>query len=466
MKLSRIEITNFRCFESLTVDLQPDVNVIVGANGAGKTSVLDAIGIALYEVVVASGGGGTRQRAQQKAALQPTDILIGAEASDALVGRKDFVQFRATATNFYPVDGFPAVTPDGAPNALEWTEHIAYRPPGGFRYGGRESENLSGIHRYFETVWQEIRRSASEAAIPLPMVAFYRAHRRIGTMPDLGNVLSLTLSREDAFLGAMDAGADFRTMCQWFYLRENAELRERASRENGRAFEFADLRAVRQALSGALEGVERIFFDGNPPTLKVALRDASGDSRSLELTQLSDGYRTLLALVLDYARRLAQAHPDWPNPLEAPGILVIDELELHLHPRWQQAVIPNLQRTFPNTQLIVATHSPAVLTTVRRENIHLLGVDHTLETIPTDVGTYGAETSRVLAEVFGTHVRPPTVETTEKLREYLMLIEEGRHDGEEAKDIRAELESSLGTSDPDLQRADVRIAQLQVLRQR
>ena len=169
--------------------------------------------------------------------------------------------------------------------------------------------------------------------------------------------------------------------------------------------------------------------------------------------------------MLDFARRLAQANPTLPNPLAAPGILLIDEIELHLHPRWQQKVIPALRTAFPNTQLIVTTHSPAVLTTVRREHIKLLGTDHTFEQIPNDVGTYGAENSRVLAEVFGTYPRPQNIGTVQQLAEYYRAVEAQEHDTDQAKALRQELESALGTSDPDLQRADLRIKQLQFLKQ-
>lgn len=455
MKFSKIEITNFRCFESLVVELQPDVNVIVGANGAGKSSILDAIAIALYEVVAANGGGGKRQRAQQRAALLPTDIRVEPGADDVLTGRKEFVQFRAAATGYYPVDGFPATTESGQAAALEWTEHIRYRPPTSFIYDTSASDRLSSVHRYFQEIWQEIRKSSPQALIPLPVVAYYRAYRRMGGMPALGDIFKLDLSREEAYANALDAGADFRAMCQWFYLRENAELRAHV--------EFPDLRAVRQALRRAIEGLESVHFDGNPPRLMVSVSVPGGTTQAMELAQLSDGYRNLLALVLDFARRLAQANPTWPNPLEAPGILLVDEIELHLHPRWQQAVIPSLQAVFPNTQLIVATHSPAVLTTVKREQIRLLASDHQFESIPADVGTYGAESSRVLAEVFGAHVRPPMIETVQKLHTYLELIEAREHETEQAQALRVALEADLGSSDPDLRRADIRIAQLKIL---
>lgn len=463
MKLAKIEITNFRCYESFTLELQPDVNVIVGVNGAGKTTILDAIAAALYDVVAANGGGGKRQRRRQEAELQPSDIHISPGSTSTAVGRKDFVQFRASVFDFYEVPGFPNRTQTGQTAYLEWTDHIQYRPPAGFSYDTSQSERLSPVYQYFAALWQELRKSDPGALIPLPVVAYYRASRRLTDMPKMGDVFELELSREGAFDRALNAGANFQAMCQWFYLRENAELREKMQRRQDPDYELPDLRAAREALRRTLEGVKRVFFDDNPPSLKIVLSTSGDADQVLELSQLSDGYRNLLALVMDFARRLAQAHPNWPNPLEAPGILLIDEIELHLHPRWQQTIIPNLQAAFPNTQIIAATHSPEVLTTVRKENIHLLGSDHAIEQLPADVGTFGAESSRVLQEVFAAHARPQQIKTVKQLDEYLTLVESQQHDTDRGRELRAALESALGRSDPDLQRADARISQLKVL---
>ena len=463
MNLSKIEITYFRCFESLAMDLQPDINVIVGANGAGKSSILDAIAIALYEVIAANGAGGKRQRATQGAALEPTDIHIDPKAIDPIEGRQYFVQVRATAKDFYEVDEFSKSPLTGRPATIDWSEHIRFARPNTFNYDTRASERLSQLNRYFKAIWEEIGKSSPQALIPLPVVAYYRASRRISGMPNLGDIFKVELSRIEAFAHALNAGANFTAMCQWLYLRENEELRAQAGRRETDPTRFPILRSIRQALKRTIEGVERIYFDGSPPRLMIDLQNSDGSPQVLELAQLSDGYRNLLALVLDFARRLAQANPNWPNPLEAPGILLIDEVELHLHPRWQQTIIPSLQAAFPNSQLIVSTHSPAVLTTVRREHIHLLGSDHKFENLPEDVGTYGAENSRVLAEVFGTHTRPQNVETVEKLSAYLRLLEDQKHDTDEAQSLRRELESALGESDPELRRADLRIRQIAAL---
>ncbi|MBV5322913.1 MAG: AAA family ATPase [Ilumatobacteraceae bacterium] len=465
MKLAKIDITYFRCFESLTVRLHPDINVIVGANGSGKSSILDAIAIALYEIVAANGGGGKSQRKMQGAALQATDIYIDPSVLNAFVSRKSFVQISAMASDYYYIDDNSLKPFLDEESVLEWTEHIAYRPPTSFSYDTSTSERVSELHRYITHLWEEIRKSP-QALIPLPVVAYYRATRRMGGMPELGDIFKLDLARDKAFVSALDAAANFTAMCQWFYLRENAELRANVNAQNGDSREFADLQAVRQALKLTIEGLERVYFDGSPPRLMVEIREFDGNTRAFELAQLSDGYRNLLALVLDFARRLAQANPNWPNPLEAPGVLLIDEIELHLHPRWQQKVIPALRAAFPNTQLIVSTHSPAVLTTVRREHIKLLGADHQFEQIPDDVGTYGADNSRVLAEVFGTYPRPQNIDIVQQLAEYWQAVEAQEHDTDQAKALRKVLESALGTSDPDLLRADLRIKQLQFLKQR
>lgn len=466
MKLSKIEITYFRCFESLAMDLQPDVNVIVGANGAGKSSILDAIAIALYEVVAANGGGGVRQRKAQGAALLPTDMHIAPSGSSSQPARKSFVQVRATATEFYPVDEFGSPTVTGDPALLEWTEHIRYRAPASFNYDTSASDRLSAIHRYMQALWREIDKSP-DALIPLPVVAYYRATRRMGGTPGLGDIFKLNFSRDKAFTDALDAAANFTAMCQWFYLRENAELRaQRNDRDREEDIAFTDLYAVREALKQVIQGLRNVYFDGSPPKLMVDIQENDNTLRSFELAQLSDGYRNLLAVVLDFSRRLALANPSWINPLEAPGILLIDEVELHLHPRWQQTVIPNLRAAFPNTQIILTTHSPAVLTTVRREQIHILGPDHQFEEMADDVGTYGADSSRVLAEVFGANSRPGNIETVKNLGDYLKLVESRQHSSDEAMNLRKELEVALGSSDPDLRRADLRIRQLEVMAKR
>jgi predicted ATP-binding protein involved in virulence len=463
MKLAKLDITYFRCFESLSVSLQPDVNVFVGVNGAGKSTILDAIAISLYHVINANGGGGKRQRGWQKVVLQPSDIHMVSGTEEPTSRRKDFVHFRATAKDFYPVSGFPAKTSLDAETLLEWDDEITFQPPNTFKYDNNWSSKLAYIYNYFRELWEQIRTSP-DGLIPLPTIAYYRSSRRSSQINIGSDVFKLNMERHGAFENALDAGTSYENMSKWFYLRENQELREKIQTDNNSSFEFNDLKAVRKAISTILNDVKQVFFSSNPPRLMARIQNSSAEESVFELGQLSDGYQNLLALVMDFARRLAQAHPNWENPLEAPGILLIDEIDLHLHPKWQQEIIPNLRRAFPNTQLMVTTHSPQVLTTVAREKIQVLNSKHELKPLPSDIGTLGAESSQVLEEVFGTNIRPANVASVQNLRVYLKMVEAGKARTPEAIALRQNLENDLGQHDNDLLTSDLRASQLEMLK--
>jgi predicted ATP-binding protein involved in virulence len=202
---------------------------------------------------------------------------------------------------------------------------------------------------------------------------------------------------------ALDAAASFSEAQRWFYVRENKELRD--PRKSGDFFwQDPVLRAVRDAVGQMLGGIERVYADDDPPRMKAVQKDAKGLSMVLDFSQLSAGQRNLMALTIDFARRLALTYPGWDNPLEAPGILLIDEIELNLHPKWQQTVIPHLRKVFPDTQIVVATHSPLVLSTLHARQIRILRGQQIF--VPS-VETYGTESDRVQRQVMDTETTPP-----------------------------------------------------------
>jgi predicted ATP-binding protein involved in virulence len=196
--------------------------------------------------------------------------------------------------------------------------------------------------------------------------------------------------------------------------------------------------------------------------LVVTQRLPDGPEQELSFQMLSDGYRTMLALVMDFARRMAQANPHLDKPLEAEAILLVDEIDLHLHPLWQQTVVPAFRRAFPNTQLIFTTHSPQVLTTVPAEKILLVERDGIR---PCPAPTYGARSSDVVEEVLGLRsLRPPDNEVAQKISALFQALDNGRL--EEAKTLRADLESwAKGFPEPDLVRADLLIRRLEYQKQ-
>jgi predicted ATP-binding protein involved in virulence len=122
------------------------------------------------------------------------------------------------------------------------------------------------------------------------------------------------------------------------------------------------------------------------------------DGREISIFNLSQGEKTLISLISDIARRLVILNPDLENPLHGTGIVLIDEIDLHLHPQWQQTIVQKLENTFPNIQFIVSTHSPLVLTTVTSEQIKIINeTSGRFEIISPLSNPFGKQSSEALA---------------------------------------------------------------------
>ena len=197
----------------------------------------------------------------------------------------------------------------------------------------------------------------------------------------------------------------------------------------------------------------------------VSLESESGPQEDLTLDQLSGGYRIILALVADLARRMAQGNPQEEEPLKCEAVVLIDEIELHLHPEWQQRVLDDLLRTFPNTQFLVSTHSPQVLTTVLPERVvELSRASGTIVAGHASAPTYGAESGDVLLTVMGVRSRPANNKFVQTLDRYLRLVADDQGESIVARELRAELEE-VSPRDPALDGADVEIRRRNVLKQ-
>ena len=183
----------------------------------------------------------------------------------------------------------------------------------------------------------------------------------------------------------------------------------------------------------------RLSFDPHidlePPRLVLRVKLEEGGVETLEIDQLSGGQRAVLALAADLAARMTQANPHLDAPLNSEAIVLIDEVELHLHPSWQQRILKDLRRTFPNTQFIVSTHSPQVLTTVEPEHIVELARENGRIVAGSAAGwTYGAESGDVLSVVMGVNERPVN-DFTEKLDLYKRLINDDKGESGEALEL-------------------------------
>ncbi|MCC5805067.1 MAG: AAA family ATPase [Opitutales bacterium] len=409
MHLQTLELTNFRCFRSAKVNFAKSVTIMFAENGHGKSSILDALAIAFDEVVKhhVTGRGGARGNV----ALRREDVRIGEDSATVAIGVRADRKFD-----------------------FEWSDSIQIEGPAKTRHSqGKRPDDLKS---YLERQWN------GETLDDAPLAVFYRAHRAFRHRTDPKNFKLRAFESKNAFENALDASAGFEAIQHWFYQVENEELREKDRR---RDFDYEDpkLSAVRRAIRGMIPEAGRMGFEAGSTGLSIEWIDTAG---RLFLDQLSDGYRTILAMAMDLAVRLVLANPKHEDPLSAQCIVLVDEIDLHLHPRWQQRIIGDLCRTFPGAQWVFTTHSPQVLSTVRPESLLRLR-DGGIEPV-TGLHTYGVQSHRVLNEIMEVAARP-NIPDMEKKKGALMrdIREDGVSRGM-APPLLAELTEILGPDDP------------------
>ncbi|MCT4614574.1 MAG: AAA family ATPase [Marinifilaceae bacterium] len=231
-------------------------------------------------------------------------------------------------------------------------------------------------------------------------------------------------------------------------IENDANRQDVATKNQGR-----ELQIVTKTIENFIEGYSNIRIKRIPrPHLLV---DKNEETFNLE--QLSDGEKNLIALVGDIARRLSIANPHSTEPLKGDGVILIDEIDLHLHPAWQRIIIPKLTELFPNCQFFISTHSPQVLSHVMPENIFLLNNTNNILTYDKPEESYGMTVDRVVELLMNEDTRP--VDTKNKIDTLFEFIE--RNKLENAKDILAELKQYLKT-DSEIFRAEMLIRKREI----
>jgi predicted ATP-binding protein involved in virulence len=424
MILKRISVTNFRCFKEISIDFQPRINVFVGNNGFGKTAILDAVAIGLSRVI-------TLLSPFRGVSLKETDRLIDNGVKTSLVQ----IQLET-------IDG------------IEWS--IINRET-----GLKSVSQQLGIKALKAFLEKSMPDAETDKVGTLPVLAYYGTNRAV-LETSIKRNLEKKFSRIEAFRNALEATNRFKEVLEWFDAMETDELKIKQRKQSHYCLPV--LQVVRQAITSMIPKFSNPYISTHPLRLMVTWDKGNNHFEDLALEQLSDGYRTLLALVMDLARRLAQANPHLENPLQAEAIVLIDEIDLHLHPQWQQTILPDLLKTFQNTQFLVTTHSPQVLTTVQKEHIHILDGENVYKQL---THTYGAESGRLLEEIMNVPSRPESrVLEVGKLKKYLHLVNHSDYDSPQAIALRQTLEKVFCEGDSALQLADMVINKHKALRKK
>lgn len=427
MKLRSVRIDEFRAIGSLTLPLDPELTVLHGNNGHGKTSVLAAIavGLGIIPTLLARGGGISFRKSDARFGREArTRVHLEVLGEQGLWWRLRYVrQGHSIASNIKDLTGLP------------------------------------NLKAHFAKLAEDVEASP---ATPIPVFAFYDTDRAVFDIPERKRDFRKEFNRFDAYTDALARKTSFKSLVEWFYESENIELR--LQRERG-SFDYRlpALNAVRQAIVSMMADVDNPHIEP-PARFVVERQNPAGQKEKLSLEQLSGGYRIVLALAADLARRMALANPHLSDPLRSEAIVMIDEVDLHLHPEWQQRILGDLRRTFPNTQFIVSTHSPQVLSTVEPSHIvHLRTEDDNIVAEQETGPTFGAKAGDVLTAVMGVEQRPDN-EFRQRLDQYQTLIAQDRGASDEAAALRTRLEA-LSPHDPALGAADVEIGRRRLMRE-
>jgi len=341
---------------------------------------------------------------------------------------------------------------------LEWSLH-QWRDHTGLTWqeynGLRQDAKIANIGRNPIQDFADslLEKHLNKQPFDLPLFAFYDAERGAKEAHGPKAVPDPYYLRFGAYAKAHKAGISFPEAIGWFNRNQHEALK------NHDAPEKHLLDAVKQAVHTLLPQIQSLDFQPTANRLTARFASPAGALVELPVSRLSHGYQGMLALVMDFARRLAQANPHLPNPLEAEAICLIDEVDLHFHPEWQQRVVPDLLKVFPRTQFILTTHSPQVLTTVEAANIFIVEKGG-VRSCPAP--TYGASSADVVSEVLGLRsLRPPNNPIASKISALFEAIDDS--DLGKAKAVRAELNDwAKGFPEPDLVRADLMIRRLEV----
>jgi predicted ATP-binding protein involved in virulence len=422
MKIDALKLTCFRGAVDLPLTLDKRLNVFVGVNGAGKSTVLDALALALSWAANRIRHSGSSGRP-----IDETEISNG----------------KSTAA----ID----LTCQTESGTVEWKLSKSR--------AGHVAEDKSSFNQLSEYArFVQGRISETSERFDLPLFAYYPVNRAVLDIPlRIREKHRFTLLT--AYDDALTAGANFRTFFEWFREREDLENENRKYldeliKPDGFSFPDRQLEAVRQALSSFLPEFKNLTVRRNPLRMEV-----EKNGQRLTVNQLSDGEKCMIALIGDLARRFSIANPTLDNPLAGTGIVMVDEIDLHLHPKWQRLVAPKLLEVFPNCQFIVSTHSPHVITHVQPDSLYMLQQTPQGVQVERPRESFGKNVDRVLEDLMGlATTRPDEVERG--LREIFLAIDNGVL--QEARGKIESLRKSIG-DDPDLVRADVLIRRKEII---
>ncbi|MBS1205907.1 MAG: uncharacterized protein H6R25_2806 [Proteobacteria bacterium] len=467
--LRSLSLVDFRRFSLLDVMFEDDLTVIIGNNGQGKSSILSAIAKTLswFSANILKEEG------------------VGQRLSETTDIRNESVQkYTDVSSNFYFGKGL---------------KNISVRLS---RAVSGNSTRRDGLVKEIKEIADVLRVVNDKQAINLPVFAFYSVERSHPFNRLIKDSNEQREERLDAYTNALSGAGRFDHFIEWFIalhkrtagdftngietirqqvrdlklsvenglvsvkpLLDEAELKlaDAISKESklvktGTLPEALQKKLIVKAISTVVPSISNIWVDTSSGSDVVKV---ISDNNEVTIEQLSDGQRVFLGLVADLARRMVMLNPLLENPFEGRGIILIDEIELHLHPKWQQDVIANLQDVFPNLQKIITTHSPIVLSTVDKRCVRQF-IEYEEEAVvylePPKFQTKGVINSDILELVMRVFAAPPHIAESHWVDELETALDDKEYDDNPlAKDLYEKIKKHFGEDSSELKKCEALI---------
>ncbi len=388
MRIEWIEVENFKGFDKRRFEFDEHFTLFVGENGSGKTSLVEAVAFVVQSFLATMGAGGGSP--QMAGLFRMAGHMTG---STAIAEPRLPLRLKASIC----ASGEVHEASFSCPNSADSTSNHAW------------SEFCYKWHQAAVPFMQSLAKLSDV----LPVFTSYPAKRSStsGSRPDFNNIMGAKPQRFGGYLGWSWSEGVATSFTEWL-ARHEAIGREDQS-------DSALFTSTKAAIMAACPGMKNIRFSvkrGEP-----VIEWENGDMVGFSL--LSDGQKSILTMVADIARRAAMLNPDLENPVaETPGVVVIDEIDLHLHPRWQRRIMADLRRVFPKIQFIATTHSPIIISAAK--DALVVRLDPTGATVLGQA--YGLDVNWVVDELQGGDSQSPEVKALVMKADE--LIDEGQMD--------------------------------------
>lgn len=420
MLIKTIQLQNFRCFEYFSAELNEKLTVIVGNNGSGKSTLLDAISIAIGTFLVPFSTGSSLTIAKDDVLNKSYDL-------------GSVVELQAQ----YPVE----ICASGLLNGNEMTWKRTLNSADG-RTTISDAKELINIARGLQKQIQNGEKPL------LPILSYYGTGRLWAQKRERKVVNRATkFNRQMGYMDCLDAASNEKLMLKWF---------EKMTLQAATTGKIApELIAVKSAICQCFAGITGykdidVQFNLDTHELDIMYLAEDSNHKRYSMKHLSDGYKNTLSMIADIAYRMAVLNPWLLNDIlkETPGIVLIDEIDLHLHPLWQQRIITDLRTIFPKVQFIVSTHAPLVINSVNRENLLIMSDMQAENPV---IETYGKDANAVLNSIMGADERPKAIK--EQFKSFYEALAEEKYDY--ADEILHKIETEIGADDPELNSAKI-----------